>query len=211
VLQSSGSAKNMDEKVPLHKGDVLIIVDVQNCFLPGGSLGISEGDRVIVPLNDIIDKFSKKNLLVFLSRDWHPDKHISFKERGGPWPDHCVQNTKGSEFSAELRIPVEAMVFSKGTDPEHEEYSAWNARDENNRSLCSLLAEMGSRRLFIGGLATEYCVLNTVKDARRDGYEIYVLSDAIEAVNANPGDSERAIREMIAAGAKMISTRNVGL
>ncbi len=195
--------------IVLVEGDALLIVDVQNCFLPGGSLGVSGGDQVIDPLNDAIQVFSRKKLPVFFSRDWHPPKHVSFRERGGPWPDHCVQNTKGAEFSPLLRIPAGALIFSKGADPDREQYSAWPARAGDGRTLHDHLAGLGIRRMFIGGLTVEYCVLSTVRDARKNGYEIYVFLDAVRAVNANEGDDERAFSEMTSAGARLILEKDI--
>ncbi len=191
------------------KGDVLLLVDLQNCFLPGGSLGVTGGDRIIPPLNRIAGIFAEMQLPVFLSRDWHPPDHISFRDRGGPWPSHCVRNTQGAAFSSDLKIPPGAIVFSKATDSNREEYSAWQARSETGRLLSESVRDMGIKRIFIGGLTTEYCVLSTVKDARASGYEMYVLKDAVEAVNAMPGDADRALAEMVAAGAKLISEKDI--
>lgn len=199
----------LKKPIDLAEGDALVVVDVQNCFLPGGSLGVSGGDQVIDPLNHAIKVFSGKKLPVFFSRDWHPPKHASFRMRGGPWPDHCVQNTEGAEFSPLLRIPADALIFSKGTDPEREEYSAWSARDDDGRTLHHHLARLGVRRLFIGGLTAEYCVLSTVRDARKEGYEIYVFLDAVRAVNAGEGDDERAFSEMASEGAGLILEKDI--
>jgi nicotinamidase-related amidase len=184
------------------KGDALIVVDIQNDFLPGGALGVPGGDRVIAPLNRAVTLFQERHLPVFFSRDWHPENHISFKQRGGPWPPHCVQGTTGAEISAELKMPADPEILSKATDPDHEEYSAWSAKDESGKPLRELLRERAIRRLFIGGLTTEYCVLNTVRDARKEDYEIIVLSDAVRPVDES--DGEKAIAE-IAAGAKLIA------
>ena len=195
--------------IELQRTDALIIVDVQNCFLPGGSLGVAGGDRIIEPLNRAIGIFFKKNLAIFLSRDWHPRQHISFVEQGGPWPVHCVRNTSGAQFFESLRIPASAVVFSKGTDPEQEEYSAWHARDASGKTLQEIVHSMGIQRLFIGGLTTEYCILSTVKDARAEGYPIFVLQDAICAVEANQGDGWRALEEMSSAKAELIMVENI--
>ncbi|MFB3925790.1 MAG: isochorismatase family protein [Syntrophales bacterium] len=197
------------EEISVQKGDALIVVDMQNCFLPGGVLGVSSGDEVIGPLNRLIRIFQEKNLPVFFSRDWHPANHCSFHERGGPWPPHCVQNTEGAEFSPALAIPAGAIVFSKGTDPDMEEYSAWLARDNAGRSLRDHVLGNKIERLFVGGLATDYCVLNTVKDALREGHRTYILTDAVRAVNVNPGDAERAFKEMTAAGGVLITSKTV--
>lgn len=198
-----------DHSVVPQKGDALLMVDLQSCFLPGGSLGVTGGDRIILPLNRIAGLFAARKLPVFLSRDWHPSDHISFRDRGGPWPSHCVRNTEGADFSSALKIPPGAIVFSKGTDSNREEYSAWQARSEAGHLLSEFVRDMGIKRIFIGGLTTEYCVLSTAKDARASGYEIYVLKDAVVAVNARPGDADRALAEMAASGAKLISEKDI--
>jgi nicotinamidase/pyrazinamidase len=150
--------------------------------------------------------FNKANLPIFFSRDWHPSDHCSFKNQGGPWPPHCVQNTSGAEFSAELQIPEGSIIVSKGTEKESEQYSTWEGRDADGNTESVLMKKSGIRRIFIAGLATDYCVLNSVKDALGEGYEVYVVTDAIRAVDVNPGDGKKALDEMIRAGAKMITT-----
>lgn len=190
-------------------GDALLVNDVQNCFLPGGSLGVSEGGRIIPPLNHAIELFKKKNLPIFFIRDWHPPDHCSFQEKGGPWPSHCVQDTEGARFSPLLKGPEAANIISKGTRTDKEEYSALYGRDAMGNTLHQRLRQSGIRRTFVGGLATDYCVLNTVRDLLREGYEIYVLTDAIRAVDVNKGDGERALREMMEKGAKTITTGEI--
>jgi nicotinamidase/pyrazinamidase len=192
--------------VYLQGGDALSVTDVQNDFLPGGALGVLEGDKILPPLNRVIAMFNKANLPIFFSRDWHPSDHCSFKNQGGPWPPHCVQNTSGAEFSAELQIPEGSIIVSKGTEKESEQYSTWEGRDADGNTESVLMKKSGIRRIFIAGLATDYCVLNSVKDALGEGYEVYVVTDAIRAVDVNPGDGKKALDEMIRAGAKMITT-----
>lgn len=182
----------------LQEGDALIIVDVQNDFLPGGSLAVPGGDQVVPPLNDLIEKAGRKNLPVFATRDWHPENHSSFEANGGPWPPHCVRETPGAEFSPDLRLPADAVVISKATTAEQDAYSGFEGTDLHDR-----LQELGARRLFIGGLATDYCVLNTVKDALKLGYQVFWLEGASRAVNVNPGDGQKAAGEMIRLGAEI--------
>lgn len=191
--------------IQLQPGDVLLVTDIQNDFLPGGSLGVAGGDEVVPVLNCYIDIFLKEGLPVFATRDWHPAHHSSFRERGGPWPPHCVQGTPGAEFSPALKLPPSAVIISKATDPDQDAYSSFLRTDLNSR-----LQEAGIRRIFIGGLTTEYCILNSTRDALKSGYEVFVLADAIRAVNVQPGDGERAVEEMKALGAKMISVEDVG-
>lgn len=182
-------------------GDVLLVVDIQTDFLPGGALGIVGGDRVLGPLNDAISAFENSGLPVIASRDWHPPDHCSFHERGGPWPVHCVQGTPGAELSKELRLPSGSTVISKATDPTREAYSAFD-----RTGLYHELKRIGAKRVFIGGLATDYCVVNTVLDGRKAGYEMIVLTNAICGVDARPGDIDRAMEQMKKAGAKFIET-----
>ena len=183
----------------LQSGDALLIVDVQNDFLPGGQLAVTDGDAVIAPLNRWIERFQAAGLPIFATRDWHPAAHCSFIAQGGPWPNHCVANTDGAHFAPALRLPENAKVISKATTVEVDAYSGFGGTD-----LSDQLQHTGSRRLFIGGLATDYCVLNTVLDACRLGYNVVLLSEAIRAVNVQPGDGARAIAEMQAAGATLL-------
>ncbi|SDH47470.1 nicotinamidase [Propionivibrio dicarboxylicus] len=183
----------------LQSGDALLIVDVQNDFLPGGQLAVTDGDTVIAPLNRWIERFQAAGLPIFATRDWHPAAHCSFIAQGGPWPNHCVANTDGARFATALRLPKNAKVISKATTVEVDAYSGFGGTD-----LSDLLQHTGSQRLFIGGLATDYCVLNTVLDACRLGYNVVLLSEAIRAVNVQAGDGARAIAEMQAAGATLL-------
>ena len=196
---------NIHKPVFLQPGDALSVTDMQNDFLPGGALAVSDGDKIIPPLNHVIGLFEEKILPIFFTRDWHPPDHISFNSRGGPWPPHCVQNTPGAKFSSELTIPKGVIIISKAMK-DKEEYSTFRGRDADGNTESDLMKKVGSRRIFIGGLATDYCVLNSVKDALAGGYEVYVLSDAIQAVNVMPDDGEKALKEMISRGAKIITT-----
>lgn len=187
--------------VELTAGDALLLVDVQNDFLPGGSLAVPGGDEVLPALNRALEVFSQHRLPIFASRDWHPADHCSFRARGGPWPPHCVAGSAGAAFAPELALPDRATVVSKAGDAERDAYSGFQ-----DTALRRLLAERGIRRLFVGGLATDYCVLHTVKDALALGYEVLLLHDGVRAVDARPGDGRRALAEMAAAGARPISS-----
>ena len=188
------------EDLTLKKGDALLIVDVQNDFLPGGSLAVKGGDNIIAPFNRYIEAAQEKGLPIFATRDWHPPNHCSFKKQGGPWPPHCIVDSKGAEFSAELSLPPSAAVISKGIEVKKDAYSGFEGTDLDER-----LRSAGINRVLIGGLATDYCVLNTVKDAVKHGYEVLLLQDAIAAVNVQPEDGEKAIEEMTSLGASPIT------
>lgn len=192
--------ENDIDKIELAIGDALVVIDVQNDFLPGGSLAVPEGDQVIPVLNGYIEQFISRHLPVIATRDWHPPNHCSFIRQGGPWPAHCVVDSKGAEFASALHLPAAVKVFSKATEAGQENYS-----DFSNPAFKEQLDEMKVRRLFIGGLATEYCVLNTVRDALSHPYQVFLLVDAIRAINVRPQDGEQAINEMIEKGAKLIT------
>ncbi|MBN2700186.1 MAG: isochorismatase family protein [Methylohalobius sp. ZOD2] len=186
------------------KTDTLIVVDVQNDFLPGGTLAVPEGDQIIPVLNHYIDRFTAEGLPIFATRDWHPPKHCSFRAQGGPWPPHCIAETPGAQFPSELRLPSDVRIISSATHPEREAYSGF---DETN--LAQQLNELGRRRLFIGGLATDYCVLWTVRDARKLDFEVFLLRDAVRAINVNPGDEQKALDEMQSLEARFITLQDL--
>ena len=195
------STKSSDqERWNLQPGDVLLVTDIQNDFLPGGSLAVAGGDEVVPVLNRYIGAFVAQGLPVYATRDWHPERHCSFHAQGGPWPVHCVAGTPGAAFAAALTLPPGTTVISKATSQEQEAYSSFQGTDLDSR-----LRAAGIRRLFIGGLTTDYCVLNTVRDARHLGYEVFVLADAIRAVEVQHGDGRRAEAEMTSLGAHSIT------
>ncbi|MDE2181340.1 MAG: nicotinamidase [candidate division NC10 bacterium] len=181
----------------LSQGDALIVVDVQNDFLPGGSLAVPRGDEVIPVLNRYLAAFVRWGLPIFATRDWHPPNHCSFQPYGGPWPPHCVAGSAGAAFAPALELPASSTLITlKGTQPEQDAYSAFDGTDLDAR-----LRAQGVGRLFVGGLATDYCVLCTVEDGLKAGYAVVLLQDAIRAVNVRPDDGERAEAEMIQRGA----------
>lgn len=185
--------------VQLQKGDALIVVDVQRDFLPGGALAVRHGNHVVPVLNRCLEYFREAGLPVVASRDWHPPDHCSFSAQGGSWPPHCVRDSPGAEFAGQLELPNDALIVSKATSSDTDAYSAFDGTD-----LDQHLRAAGVRRVFVGGLATDYCVLATVKDAVRAGFRVYVLGDAVGAVDARPGDGDRALATMRAAGAEII-------
>ena len=176
----------------------LIVVDVQNDFCPGGSLAVERGDEVVAPLNRLIEEFLERGEPVYKSRDWHPPETKHFTAYGGTWPVHCVQNTRGAEFHPALSDDPRVRVVSKGEGDE-DNYSAFDGT-----TLAADLRREGVREVWVGGLATDYCVKNTVLDALREGFRVRALSDAMRAVNLQPGDDRRALEEMRAAGAEVV-------
>jgi nicotinamidase/pyrazinamidase len=191
----------LNKNYDITSSDALLITDIQNDFLPGGALPVPNGDEIIPVLNEFAERFHDAGAQVFASKDWHPPNHCSFKQQGGPWPPHCVQDTKGAQFSSQLKLPKGVVIVYKATDPMRESYSVFDGA-----SFADELKERNVRRLFIGGLATDYCVLNTVLDARRLGYETVVLMDAVRGINAEPGDVDRAVESMLRSGSDQATT-----
>lgn len=190
--------------IQLQPGDALLIVDMQNDFLPGGNLAVPRGDEAVPVLNRYLKFFTSRNLPVYATCDWHPEQHCSFKAQGGSWPPHCVAGTRGAEFAAALQLPPSAVIISKATTVEQDAYSGFQGTDLDER-----LRAASIRRLFVGGLATDYCVLNTTRDALRLGYRVFVLADAIRAVDVQPGDGSRAKQEMLNLGAQFITVEEI--
>lgn len=176
----------------------LIVVDVQNDFCPGGTLAVPHGDEVVAPLNKLIDEFLERGDPVYKSRDWHPPSTKHFTAYGGTWPVHCVQNTEGAEFHPALHDDPRIKVISKGQG-DTDGYSAFE-----DTELGSELKKDGVEEVVVGGLATDYCVKNTVLDALKQGYKVKAVEDAMRPVELRPGDGERAIEEMRAAGAEIV-------
>ncbi len=183
------------------KKSALLVVDVQNDFCPGGALAVPGGDEIIPVLNKYTAEFSRRGSPVFFSRDWHPPKTSHFAAYGGKWPEHCVQNTAGADFHRNLEIPEEAVIVSKGMDPEEEGYSAFDAVSSEGIPLLQLLEDLEINELFVGGLAADYCVKATVMESLKHGFGTYLLVDATKGVNVEPGDTKKAIAEMFESGA----------
>lgn len=187
----------MKRTYTLSNTDSLLVTDVQNDFLPGGALPVPEGDQIIPVLNQYSNLFYQAGAHVLASRDWHPVNHMSFKSQGGLWPPHCVQDTKGASFHKSLKLPKGTKLISKATNANKEAYSAFYETELEGELNAKCV-----KRFFIGGLATDYCVLNTVLDAVKLGFETIVLKDAIKGINVNPDDVEKAIATMTKAGVK---------
>ncbi|WP_152204922.1 isochorismatase family protein [Marinobacter changyiensis] len=177
-------------------GDALIVVDVQNDFCPGGALAIEEGDKVVPVLNHWIESATAHNVPVYVSRDWHPVDHISFEQRGGPWPPHCIQDSDGAGFHPDLRVPESAVKVTKGVRFDQDQNSAFD-----QTGLAEQLRHDGVKRLFVGGLAEDVCVLATVLDGCKEGFEVVLIPDATRPVTIPAGEEAR--RKMHAAGAHL--------
>jgi len=192
--------------IALTPADALIIVDLQNDFLPGGALGVPQGDEVVAPIQQLIDLYQSHGLPIYASRDWHPEGHCSFTAQGGPWPVHCIAGSNGAAFSSAINLEQFSTVISKATTVEKDAYSAFNGT-----GLGEQMRARGIARVAVCGLATDYCVLNTAKDALAEGFATLLVLDAIRAVDVNPGDGARAIAQMQDAGAQPVHVDRVGL
>lgn len=190
---------------PNHHDSALILVDIQNDFCPGGALAVDEGDQIVPVVNRLIPEFP----LVISTQDWHPSNHVSFKEQGGPWPPHCVQGTRGAELHQDLKTDTIADYFQKASSADKDDYSEFEGKDEQGRSLDELLKSNGVRRLYVVGLATDYCVLETVLDGIKYGYDVYPVIDAMRAVNVRPQDGEEALLKMSNSGAHLVTSDDV--
>ena len=177
-------------------GDALLIIDTQNDFLPGGALAVPRGHEILPRLNELVD--SGEYDLVVATRDWHPPDHGSFADQGGPWPPHCVQGTEGAELSAELPRAGIDVIVDKGDDPQVEGYSGFE-----QTNLSEILRERGIDRVTVVGLATDYCVKHTARDALTEGFDVVIDREGIRGIDVEPDDSERALDELADAGAEI--------
>jgi nicotinamidase/pyrazinamidase len=194
--------------------DALLVVDFQNDFTPGGALPVEHGDEIAAAINAVADRFD----FVVATRDWHPANHGSFEgvevdpakwegiDPPGIWPVHCVQGTPGAELHPSLDQANVDQVVDKAQDPNTQGYSAFHGGN-----LAGVLREHGVDHVYVAGLATDYCVKNTVLDAIREGFGVTVVEDAIRGIDVKPGDSERAIEEMRRAGADLVSSEQLEL
>ena len=185
----------------MEKKSAIIVADVQNDFCPGGALPVPDGDKVVDVLNRYMQIFSSKGIPIFITRDWHPEKTNHFKEYGGLWPAHCVKGTHGAQFHKKLKMFSGTTILTKGDRADRDDYSAFYAYTPDVTPFSDVLMRLGIKHLYIGGLATDYCVRETVLDALKRGFSVTVLLDAVKGVDINPGDSEKALQEMKEMGA----------
>jgi nicotinamidase/pyrazinamidase len=189
-------------RIGASKNSALIIVDMQKDFCEGGALPVKGCSSLIPTINTLVKIFEDSELPIIASRDWHPQNHISFKKRGGPWPPHCIQGTEGTEFHPDLKIPGNTIIISKGYLPDRDAYSAFDGTE-----LHYILSLKGVKRLFVTGVATEYCVKATAADALKLGYEVIVLEDCIAPVS--PEDGDKALQELLKKGAVIATSSEV--
>jgi nicotinamidase/pyrazinamidase len=188
--------------MPPPRGDkALVVVDIQRDFCPGGALPVDDGDKIIPAVNELITAFQKAGLPVFFTRDWHPKNHVSFKAYGGVWPPHCIRNTPGARFHPSLAVPMDAEVIDKGTLQAEDAYSGFQGTD-----LARELRDLHVKQIYVAGLATDYCVKNTVVDGAAEGFDTYVVIDCVKGVNLKPTDSAAALRTMLSRGAEQTTS-----
>ena len=181
----------------------LLVVDIQNDFCAGGALAVANADRVVRAMNAYIHDAVARGLPVYASRDWHPAESTHFKPQGGPWPVHCVQQSPGARFHPDLQLPSAAIVVDKGDERTSSGYSAFDGHTTTGKGFGSDLQDRGINHLFVGGLATDYCVKHSVLDALSAGLRVTLLEDAVAGVDQ--ADAVAAIAEMQARGAQVVS------
>lgn len=182
----------------LRTGDALIIVDVQNDFCPGGRLPVPDGDAVVPVINRWIRRAGDAGVPVVASRDWHPRGHVSFECEGGPWPEHCVQDTPGAAFRRDLDLPDDAVKVSKGTRLDRDQYSAFD-----DTGLADWLRAHGVSRVWVAGLALDVCVRATALSAAEAGFDVRLIESGTRAIDGPGG--ERALAELRRSGATVVT------
>lgn len=183
----------------------LILVDIQNDFCPGGALAVTGGDEIVEVVNRLMPFFP----LIVTTQDWHPSNHISFQEQGGVWPPHCVQNSRGAQLHSSLNRKGIDHYFRKAFLADADSYSGFDGVEEKGLSLNQILKAKKIKKVYLSGLATDYCVKETALDALKNGYEVILITDAIRAVNVNEGDGEKALKELSQLGAQVISSKEL--
>ena len=184
----------------------LLVVDIQNDFCPGGALPVPDGDKIIPVVNNLIHIFSGNKEPVFATRDWHPQETSHFNTHGGIWPPHCIQSTKGAEFNPNLKLPKNFILISKGTQPGENGYSAFTGEDKiHKKKLLENLLQVSVKKVFVVGLALDYCVKETAIAAKQYGFEVVVFENGTRAVNVKPNDGWLAKIEMLNTGIKIMN------
>ncbi len=193
------------------KPSAVIAVDVQNDFCPGGKLPVKEGNLVADPINQLFKAADLTGVLKVATRDWHPIQAVHFAGFGGVWPEHCIMESEGAKFHPDLKIDPATFIVSKGVDGK-DAYSGFDGsitsspdKADLGTPLNDVFLARGIQRLFVGGLATDYCVKQTAMDGVKLGYQVFLIEEAVRAVDINPGDGNRALEEMKDSGVKVIS------
>jgi nicotinamidase/pyrazinamidase len=181
----------------LKKGDALLMVDVQKDFCPGGALPVEDGDKIVPILNRWIEAAQLREIPIYASRDWHTIHHMSFKDQGGKWPPHCLQDSEGARFHPDLNLPGGAVKITKGVRFDQDQNSVFD-----QTGLAEQLRRDGVQRLWVGGLAQDVCVLASVLDARKKGFDVFVIKEATRPVSAEGG--KKALQKMAEAGAVIL-------
>ena len=184
----------------------LLVVDIQNDFCTNGTLAVPGSEKVIAAMNRHISNATARAWPVYASRDWHPQTTTHFTPYGGQWPVHCVQDSSGARFHPDLQLPQSTIIVTKGDRPDQAGYSAFEGRTAEGTTLLADLQQRGVSHLYVGGLATDYCVRASALDALDAGLRVTLLEDAIAGVDLTPGDSSRALAEMRDRGAEIAST-----
>jgi nicotinamidase/pyrazinamidase len=194
------------ENSPVTKSreSALLVVDIQKDFCAGGALAAPGGDDIIPAVNRHLADARAREIAVYATRDWHPEQTSHFKEYGGTWPPHCVQGTRGAQFHPDLKLPPDAIIVNKGDDPQRHGYSAFDGHTAAGKPLLDDLRDRRITRVYVMGIATDYCVRESALDALRAGLEVRVLGDAIAGIDVRPGDVQRALDEISAAGARIV-------
>jgi len=216
-----------EKKIGIDKNDALIIIDIQNDFIPEGSLPVEEGDLIIEGINEVANNFKNNIRNVILTQDWHPEGHLSFasshsgmnpgdefqSEDGaiGPvlWADHCVQGTKGAEFHDDLDKNLASLILRKGRNPKVDSYSAFLENDKKTETgLAGYLRSVNIKRIFVCGLALDYCCYYTAMDAVDFGFNVYFIIDLTRGIDFPPGNISRSVENMKKKGIKFVNTES---
>jgi nicotinamidase/pyrazinamidase len=212
-----------DKRIKVDKKDALLIIDMQNDFIPGGSLPVEEGDLIIKELNKTAKKFKNAGGIVVLTQDWHPRDHLSFasnhrgknpgdefsSENGaiGPvlWPDHCIQNSQGAQFHKDLKIELANKIIQKGMNPKVDSYSGFQDNDKKSETgLRGYLESLNIKQIFICGLALDYCCYFTAMDGVDFGFDVYFLVNLTRGIDLPEGNIKKALENMNKKGIKIV-------
>jgi len=182
----------MNTRIAFQEGDALLMIDVQKDFCPGGALPVEDGHLILPEANAWLAQAEQQNIPVYASRDWHPEGHVSFVEEGGSWPPHCIQDSEGARFHPQLRLPEGTVVVTKGVRFDQDQTSVFD-----QTGLAEYLQDHGVRRLIVGGLALDVCVLDSIMDAVAAGFDVVLITEATLPVN--PGEVSRVLERLRAA------------